>query len=64
MIKLEAGDSVLPVNAPIAQVDRVFDSDSKGCEFKSCWARHSRSHLRMSDRSICKTAIAAVLFML
>ena len=26
--------------APIAQLDRAFDYGSKGCGFKSYWARH------------------------
>ena len=25
-------------NAPIAQLDRVLDYESKGCKFDSCWA--------------------------
>lgn len=25
--------------APIAQLDRVFDFESRGCGFDSCWAR-------------------------
>ena len=33
-------DLVLLTNVPIAQMDRAFDSDSKGCGFKSYWARH------------------------
>ena len=28
------------LNAPIAQLDRVFDYESKGCGFDSCSARH------------------------
>ena len=27
--------------APIAQLDRAFDYESKGCGFDSCSARHS-----------------------
>ena len=29
-------------SAPIAQLDRVFDYESKGCGFDSCSARHKR----------------------
>jgi hypothetical protein len=29
--------------APIAQLDRVFDYESKGHRFESCWARHRKS---------------------
>ena len=33
-----AGTSIL--GAPIAQLDRVLDYESKGCGFDSCLARH------------------------
>ena len=35
-------------NAPVAQLDRALDSDSKGHRFESCRVRHS---LRMVDDS-------------
>ena len=30
----------LGYNAPVAQLDRVSDSDSGGCRFEPCQARH------------------------
>jgi hypothetical protein len=32
--------------APVAQLDRVLDSESKGRRFESCRARHIRTELR------------------
>ena len=32
--------AIIYEHAPIAQLDRVLDYESKGCEFDSCWARH------------------------
>ena len=34
------GTSIFQRSAPIAQLDRVSDYESGGCEFDSCWARH------------------------
>ena len=33
-------DKEKKVDAPIAQLDRAFDYESKGCGFDSCSARH------------------------
>ncbi len=30
-------------NVPVAQLDRVSDSDSDGCRFKSCQAHHFKT---------------------
>lgn len=29
-------------NVPVAQLDRVSDSDSEGCRFESCRVRHQK----------------------
>ena len=37
-----------PSIAPIAQLDRAFDYGSKGCGFKSYWARHLEIGMQLS----------------
>src|SRR5689334_13065471 len=35
---LACSDTYLRLHAPIAQLDRAFDYESKGRKFESCWA--------------------------
>lgn len=34
--------TLIYIKAPLAQLDRVSDYESEGCEFDSCKARHKR----------------------
>lgn len=39
MLALSEKNAIIyTINAPIAQLDRVVDFESKGCRFESCWA--------------------------
>ena len=51
-------------NAPIAQLDRVLDYESKGCKFDSCWAHvHFRNFypINLIHNDVCTNGLRLAL---
>ena len=42
------------IDVPVAQLDSAFDSDSKGCRFKSCRARHCILNYDIPDGAVAQ----------